>query len=520
MEKNRSVVTSLVLTFAILLLIIGLAALGVWFVFTSTGATGNSGWLTRFVNSLNAQDRSVSQGGTTLPTGYGSNYSNPGGDQMKAGLRPPTDFDQLADRLTVKHDVYVKMRDQALAAYAKNHPTPQPYDDRVRAVLCGIAYHQTWGDPMGEGTWYLCWGDAYAARQQGSDDPMVSYMINFNWYDRTLFDYRTRCPALVDSVKRIDDAGYPAAMRVEAARSALYLIFAYRKEWKLRADDPVTSGAQAGLLDHWQQAYRDLINANYPHELLYRCGDDLQDCARAQQPDLDLVEAEEMNAFNGTTQAPGVQVALQGTYLTTSAWNARGSGWADSVTSDGWRVFGERLAQARIVLEGGYRLYPGEEPISCQMMTVVLGQQTGRDELEQWFQHAIAADPHSRAAYKAKEWFLQPRWSGSVDDLLSFGQECVKTQDWANKIPLILPQGMEEADQTSPGLFARERTSGPPWRRPTAISSPAIPAATIIAPSSPPMPTMADAATWPASSSRFWATAGTGGFSPRSSTPR
>jgi hypothetical protein len=42
---------------------------------------------------------------------------------------------------------------------------------------------------------------------------------------------------------------------------------------------------------------------------------------------------------------------VEGTFDTTYAWDARGDGWADTVTEEGWRGFHDRLGQARAALE-------------------------------------------------------------------------------------------------------------------------------------------------------------------------
>ncbi|MDQ3621745.1 MAG: DUF4034 domain-containing protein [Verrucomicrobiota bacterium] len=49
-------------------------------------------------------------------------------------------------------------------------------------------------------------------------------------------------------------------------------------------------------------------------------------------------------------------------FLTGYAWQARGSGYAGTVTEKGWALFGERLASAREVLAKGRQL-PDKDPI-------------------------------------------------------------------------------------------------------------------------------------------------------------
>src|SRR5271155_182325 len=55
-------------------------------------------------------------------------------------LRPLPDANALAARMKYDQDIYQKVRDEALAAYAKLNPMPRPSDDEARAALRLIAY--------------------------------------------------------------------------------------------------------------------------------------------------------------------------------------------------------------------------------------------------------------------------------------------------------------------------------------------------------------------------------------------
>jgi len=75
--------------------------------------------------------------------------------------------------------------------------------------------------------------------------------------------------------------------------------------------------------------------------------------------------------------------------------------------------------------------------------------------MERWFQRGIKADPDTFHIYNNKELYLLPRWYGSVDDAIAFGKECVRTGNWAAKIPLIFPLGISESVGNDPNLYKR-----------------------------------------------------------------
>jgi hypothetical protein len=383
-----------------------------------------------------------------------------GGDDNSAAMVPKylplLDFDRLAARMTDRHDLYVRIRDQALAAYARNNPVAEPYDEQMHALLRFLAYNDVWGDLFEENLWASGRDYALVARKKGCDDPAIDYVLNYDWYNGQAFQYGARFDGLTDSVARMAKAGYPAVMQMEAARSAFWLEVAYKTRYRLTQADPPSARTIPALLQMWGDGFRQAITEKLPHEMLSSYGENLQE-ATAHNPEcLDLAIAEQDRDFNETDFNSPVKLALDGAYFINAAWIARGSGFANTVTADGWRLFAARLSDARGVLEAAYQKYPNEEPICRLMMTVVLGQETGRPEMEKWFQRAIAADPHSYAAYRSKAWFLQPRWYGSLDDLLAFGQDCVKTQDWEHRIPMVFTYAIATADEQDHDVYTRD----------------------------------------------------------------
>ena len=146
---------------------------------------------------------------------------------------------------------------------------------------------------------------------------------------------------------------------------------------------------------------------------------------------------------------------LKGRAFIDMAWHARGSGWAYTVSDKGWEHFNERLATAQEALEHAWKLNPKDPEIAHQMMTVMLGQGGGRDRMELWFNRAMVLDPNDYEACSKKLYYLEPKWYGSVDDMLAFGRECVQNKQWGGDVPLILVDahnfiaGIDKSEQTN-----------------------------------------------------------------------
>lgn len=134
----------------------------------------------------------------------------------------------------------------------------------------------------------------------------------------------------------------------------------------------------------------------------------------------------------------------------------RGNGTADQVTDEGWRLFKERLEVAHNAVEHAWSLDPQDPQIPTLMISVVLGQQTGRPEMEKWFARAMRADPDNYEACRAKLHFLLPEWYGTRDDMVGFGRQCVASTNWGGRVPLILVDAHSEFDRTLSGQERNE----------------------------------------------------------------
>lgn len=102
--------------------------------------------------------------------------------------------------------------------------------------------------------------------------------------------------------------------------------------------------------------------------------------------------------------------------LVRQAWNARGSGWANTVTEEGWRLMAERLARAKEVLDRANTLEekcPGWYAVA---QSVALGQGWDRDKYMSMVDEAIGKEPTYGQYYTNACYWLLPRWHGEEGD--------------------------------------------------------------------------------------------------------
>jgi len=316
-------------------------------------------------------------------------------------------------------DIYPKVRDDALAAYAQAHPAPQPYDADAKKMIRLLTYLWLWGDLYRESLWEVEKKLAQGVQSAAGSDPIAGMILD--------------CCAkgvpdnLLQHTDSFANTAYPEVFKAWFYKEAAGKINGSSAGDSAAAKENLS--ALPNMIQKWGHLYEQQIKKPLPNSLLFSMGQSMQDAGGGDESGLNLVHTTIDQAFATAAPDNPVKDALDGAYWTDEAWLARGGGWANTVTPPQWQKFKEDLEKADNVLESAYAKHPEEAAISVVMLKVELGQGMGRDRMEQWFQRAIKSDPQNAQAYSQKYWYLQPRWYGSVDDLVSFGKECMSMPD-------------------------------------------------------------------------------------------
>lgn len=102
------------------------------------------------------------------------------------------------------------------------------------------------------------------------------------------------------------------------------------------------------------------------------------------------------------------------------AWKARGSGWADSVSKEGWKLMGERLTESAQFLKEAGSLKEQSPRRWTLFMTAALGLNATRPQYEALFRKAVSSCPDNFAAYSDMAYYLLPRWHGQPGETKKF----------------------------------------------------------------------------------------------------
>lgn len=127
-------------------------------------------------------------------------------------------------------------------------------------------------------------------------------------------------------------------------------------------------------------------------------------------------------------QAPEPLIAAAA-MQTEYAWQARGTGFAHTVTDEGWKLMGERLAKAETLLLEARKTGRMCPQWFSVMQTVALGQGWDRDRYEALFTEAVAFQPAYESFSMQKAYWLLPRWYGGTGEWERFASEAARTRD-------------------------------------------------------------------------------------------
>lgn len=132
---------------------------------------------------------------------------------------------------------------------------------------------------------------------------------------------------------------------------------------------------------------------------------------------------------------PWVADLVRGKYHIKQAWKARGTGWGHEVKPEGWKGFGEHLALAGKYLTRAHCMHP-DRPEAASLMIIVSGA-GGPSQLNKlhWFRRAQAAHFDFEKPYNLMKWYLRPRWGGSLQEMIAFGEECLSSERYDTNVP-------------------------------------------------------------------------------------
>ncbi|WP_155371979.1 tetratricopeptide repeat protein [Catellatospora vulcania] len=120
---------------------------------------------------------------------------------------------------------------------------------------------------------------------------------------------------------------------------------------------------------------------------------------------------------------PTVPLLVKGLAAISWAWDARGSGYASSVTEEGWKLFRQRLVLAENCLDEVLDRDPGNVKALAGLITLASARSKGLAEIQRRFDAVIAIDPTNESAHATMLQAVCRKWSGSSELMFRFARE-------------------------------------------------------------------------------------------------
>jgi len=160
--------------------------------------------------------------------------------------------------------------------------------------------------------------------------------------------------------------------------------------------------------------------------------------------------AQWLAAFPDSTAA---RVALADSWID-SAWRARGTGWANTVTEEGWKKMAEYLERAGETLIGKAPETVDDPNYFRLWLMIALGEGWSHSQTNRYFEKGIAVAPEYYPIYNSMAYYLLPKWHGEENDLELFAKTAADRFPGEKGDQLYARLIWMKADETDGNYFA------------------------------------------------------------------
>jgi hypothetical protein len=143
------------------------------------------------------------------------------------------------------------------------------------------------------------------------------------------------------------------------------------------------------------------------------------------------------------------------------AWAARGGGWADSVTPEGWKGFAQHLDLAEKELSAAWATDQTLAQAPAGMIKVCMGKDLGFAAQKMWMNRALSAQMDFMDPYWSLFNAWLPRWGGNHEAILAVGRQALATKAFNTWVPEAL---LLACDQVANDLQSTNDDPNLVWR--------------------------------------------------------
>jgi predicted Zn-dependent peptidase len=127
------------------------------------------------------------------------------------------------------------------------------------------------------------------------------------------------------------------------------------------------------------------------------------------------------------------------------AWEARGSGWGNTVSRENAEKFLNCLRDADRLFDRAIQQDPKHVLPRAMMITTAKGLTVGMKERHKRYADVVALEPDCVCAAATYVQAIAPKWGGDLDDMLAFGRKVLDTYGYGHPMNAITIQTENEA---------------------------------------------------------------------------
>ncbi len=127
----------------------------------------------------------------------------------------------------------------------------------------------------------------------------------------------------------------------------------------------------------------------------------------------------------------------RGVLFAKEGWASRGTGYAYTVTPEGWQGYHQNIGNAAEQFEQAHALRPDFPEAATEMIRIKWGDNFTRTGTVYWFNQAVAAQMDYAQSYNWLLWGLRPRWGGSHEAMYELGLAALHSGRFDTHVPSV-----------------------------------------------------------------------------------
>jgi hypothetical protein len=277
---------------------------------------------------------------------------------------------------------------------------------------------------------------AKAAVDAGCDDPLIRYFYSRSPVGPNQLGVNDALRRSREVDKALAASRYPAIRRMAALKTgATYMLWFKDPSDEVKKEVEGNFDAALALLD--ESVATDERNEFWEE----RWFDSLMELIRGYRTLGIAAPAAYQRVDARLAKLPEVKVLrllVRGQFWYHYGWEARTNAVAVAVPEGGFESFGKRVEVAQEAFNEAWQLRPGTVVAATTLLEIDKAVGGNRATMELWFDRAMKADGDNRGACWSKLDWLDPKWHGSVEEMIAFGRACRDTKNWRAGITLLV----------------------------------------------------------------------------------